>query len=208
MNIKKLKIIFGVLLLGASVAVLLSLTVFSDIHKIEKIEVSQKDGLSYYTDKKGSPLDGVVMIEDHANKGARINIPVKNGRRNGVAMQFNIDAKKVAEFPFVDGVLDGPMKYFEPDGSIAAISMYKGGKKNGNELIYIEEKRASEAQFADGALVKFTRFGPDEKVSYEIIRTADGQYEEWEYIRDGETERRIQLEYQKAPHMLPDPVLP
>lgn len=167
MTLKTIKLVFGSVLLLASLGVLLSLTAFSDIHKLEKVNVEKNGAVSVYTDRKGKPISGVIMKEFPEEKGARINIPVKDGITSGMVKQFDGDAKKIAEFPYKDGLLDGIATFYDRNGVITGVSMYSGGLKNGKETVFDGEAPASEAFYENGTLLKFIKYAPGGEVEYE-----------------------------------------
>ena len=168
MTFKTLKLIFGGVLLLASLGVLLSLTAFSDIYKLEKVNVEKSDGISIYADRKGKPISGVIIKEFKEEKGARINIPVTGGIVSGMVKQFDGDAKKIAEFPFVNGVLEGAATFYDREGNITGVSIYSGGKKEGKETVFAGSQRSSEAIYAGGELQRFIKFKPGGGIEYEI----------------------------------------
>lgn len=157
MSIKTIKLILGSVLLLAAIGVLLSLTAFSDIYNLEKVNVEKRDGISLYTDKKARPLSGIIIKESQTEKGARINIPVKDGIISGTVKQFDGDAKKIAEYPFVNGQLEGAATFYDRDGNVTGVSMFSGGKKNGKEVIFYGDKPAVETIYESDAVISISR---------------------------------------------------
>lgn len=174
MTLKTMKIIFGSVLFLASVGVLLSLTVFSDIYKLEKVTVEKRDDVSFYADSKGRPISGIIMKEFPEEKGARINIPVKDGIISGIVKQFDGDAKKIAEFPFKDGALEGIATFYDRNGNITGATTYSAGRKNGKETVFAGAQAASEAFYEKGLLVKFIKYNQNGGIEYEKSATDEG----------------------------------
>lgn len=118
----------------------------------------------------------------------RAEIPVKDGKKHGLAVEYYRDGKKFQEIEYKEGLKDGLAKKYYQTGQLAQETNYKEGKNHGLQRKYRENgKLQSETMFYEDepckGLKEFLLDGSLKKKYPEIIiETEDRGYSEGRYI--------------------------
>ncbi len=112
-------------------------------------EVDFRSGIYY---KKGAqaPYSG-ILYGLYENGKARYQLTVKNGKPDGVSVEWDETGQKRQESHYVEGVLNGPIRTWHKNGQKASEGGYKDGKPDGRfEGWHENGKKSGEGNFKDG----------------------------------------------------------
>ncbi len=84
------------------------------------------------TDKK--PLHGAYKISE--NSGAYADINFKNGKIDGLYVNYDFNSNKIAEATYKEGKIEGKQVSYFQNGNVQEETFYKNGLKEGTWLTY------------------------------------------------------------------------
>lgn len=122
-----------------------TLTCFAQKNKVPVYELDQINGL-YYQRNTIDPFTG-ISIDEHINGQKKMEVPIKNGKIDGTAREWNMNGDKIYEATFENGVQVGTETQWydtgdkkvelnfvngQPDG--VCIEWHKNGQKKSEGL--------------------------------------------------------------------------
>jgi len=149
------------------------------------IFVSCEDSAKKATGKKKG--DNVVVTK-YKDGSVRAEIPMKNGKNNGLAVEYYQSGKVYREIEYIDGIKEGIARRYFENGKLAQETMYKNDKIHGTQKKYREDgKPASIAEYVEDAPCKgvieyFTDGKIKDNYPQIVITTEDRVYTEALYI--------------------------
>ena len=112
-------------------------------------EVDLREDL-YYRKGAQDPYSGILYAL-YENGNARYQLTVKEGKPDGVSVEWHDNGQKQQETHYVEGVLNGPILTWHKNGKKASEGGYKDGKPDGRfEGWHENGKKSGEGNFKDG----------------------------------------------------------
>jgi antitoxin component YwqK of YwqJK toxin-antitoxin module len=137
---------------------------------------------------KNSKKGDDVIVKKYSDGGVRAEIPMKNGIKNGLAVEYYQSGKVYREIEYVDGKKEGIAKRYYENGKLAQETMYKNDKIHGTQNKYREDgKPASMAVYFEdnpckGVIEYFTDGKIKDNYPQIVITTEDRVHSESLYI--------------------------
>lgn len=122
---------------------------FAQKNQVPVYELDQINGL-YYQRNTIPPFTGMA-VDEHVNGQKKLNIPIKDGKVDGVAKEWNMNGDKVYEATFESGIQVGKETQWYATGDKKVELNYVNGKPDGvcTEW-YKNEQKKSEGLFKNG----------------------------------------------------------
>jgi hypothetical protein len=93
---------------------------------------------------------GNVVVSNYSDGSIRAEIPMKNGKKDGLAKEFYQSGKLFREIQYQEGVKEGLAKRYYENGQLAQETPYKNDKIHGVQRKFREDgKPASIAEYID-----------------------------------------------------------
>ena len=94
-----------------------------------------------------------VEIRDEEGRLERFQRNKKDHKKEGLYQKLSADGKLLEEAQYFRDTLEGPRKYYHPNGAVESIETYKNGKYHGKYLKFYENGTPSiEQDFVAGAM--------------------------------------------------------
>jgi antitoxin component YwqK of YwqJK toxin-antitoxin module len=84
---------------------------------------------------KGKPFNG-FMVEAEKNGKIVYQLPIIQGKENGIAVGFYNSGEKLLECMYVDGQKQGIYQHWWPNGNLRYLFSFQRGKYQGKQLVY------------------------------------------------------------------------
>ena len=99
---------------------------------------------------KGKPFSG-YMVQEERNHRIVYQLPIINGKENGLAKGCYYDGVKLLERHYSDGKKEGVFKQWWPNGNYRYFFNYKNGIYQGTQLVFFPDgSKRQESNYEDG----------------------------------------------------------